>query len=176
MKRTESFNHIGLEGEKRRQTFLGQRLNHFGLTLIVMGVCFPLYYLGLFGSVDGPLNPAHLGVLLAGKGIMKMHILAVFTSLLIVALIWNWVYNWVSLLTGSRLTCTKKTDNKGSVCGASVSRRKVVHKKTNRTIPQYVCEYGHKQSEAHFHPVRKGTVSYSLMGLSFAFCVVILLS
>lgn len=176
MKKLEAYNYTGSEGERRSEGFLRQRLNHFGLTLIAMGVCFPLYYLGLFGTVDGPLNPARLGTSLADIGIAKIHILLLFISLLIIACTWNWIYNWVSLLRGSRLTCIKKLDDNGAVCGALVSRRKFVYKTTGRIVPQYVCVYGHKQPEAYFHSVRKGTVTYSLLALCLAFCVIILLS
>jgi hypothetical protein len=176
MKTPKLYNSVPSGKEKSSQDFLRQRLTHFGLTMIVMGICLPLYYLGLFGTVDGPLNPSRLGTSLAGAGIEKIHILVFFISLLIIAVTWNWVFNWISLLTGSRLSCIRKIDNEGSVCEAPVSRKKVVHKKTGRVVPQYVCVHGHKQSEARFHPVRKGTFSYTLLILSLLFCVIVLLS
>lgn len=176
MKTPESHNGVAPGKEKSGQDFLRQRLTHFGLTMIVMCICFALYYLGLFGTVDGPLNPARLGTSLAGIGIAKIHILALFIFLLVIAVIWNWIFNWASLLAGSRLTCIKKVDNEGDVCGASVSRKKVVHKKTGRVITQYVCVSGHKKPEARFHPVRKGTLSHSLWVISLLFCIIIFLS
>jgi hypothetical protein len=173
MKTPESNNSVAPGKLKSSQDFLRQRLTHFGLTMIVMGICFPLYYLGLFGTVDGPLNPARLGTSLAGIGIAKIHMLALFISLLIIAVTWNWIYNWVSLLKGSRLTCIKKVDNEGDVCGALVSRKKVLNKKTGIVIPRYECINGHKLPEAHFHPVKKGTLGHTLWVISLLFCVII---
>ncbi|RLI48008.1 MAG: hypothetical protein DRP09_21835, partial [Candidatus Thorarchaeota archaeon] len=175
MKTPESNNGVDPGKVKNSQDFLRQRLTNFGLTMIVMGICLPLHYLGLFGTVDGPLNPANLGTLLAGVGIAKIHMLVFFISLLIIAVTWNWIFNWVSLLKGSRLTCIKKVNDEGVVCGAPVSRKQVAHKKTGKIVPQYVCVCGHKKNEAHFHPIRKGTVSHILLILSLLFCVIILL-
>jgi len=176
MKSVESTKSVAPETKKSTQDFLRQRLTHFGLTMIVMGICFPLYYLGLFGTVDGPLNPARLGTSLAEIGIAKIHILLLFISLLIIACTWNWIFNWASFLMGLRLTCIKKVNNERSVCGARVSRKKEVNKKTGRVVSQYICVCGHKKPEAHFHPVKKGAVSYSLLILSFLFCALIILS
>jgi hypothetical protein len=173
MKSAESYKGVAPGTGKSGQDFLRKRLAHFGLTMIVMGICFALYYLGFFGAVDGPLNPARLGKSLAGIGIAKIHVLALFVSLLIIAVTWNWIFNWISLLTGSRLTCKKKVDNEGSICGAPALRKKVVHKKTGRAIPQYECINGHKLSEAYFHPVKKGTLGHTLWVISFLFCLII---
>ncbi len=173
MKTPESYNRPPSGKGKGSQDFLRQRLTNFGLTMIVMGICFPLYYLGLFGTVEGPLNPSQLGTTLAGIGVSKTHMLVLFVSFLIIAVTWNWIYNWVSLLTGSRMTCIKKVDNEGAVCGAPVSRKKVLHKKTGIVVPQYECINGHKRPEAHFHPVQKGTFSHTLWVISLLFCVII---
>ena len=40
------------------RSFLQQRLIRLCLSILVMVLCFPLYYLGFFGTVDGPLHPA----------------------------------------------------------------------------------------------------------------------
>ena len=146
----------------------------FGLAMIVMGICFPLYYLGLFGTVEGPLNPTHLGARLAGMGVSKTHLLVLFLSLTIIAGTWNWIYNLVNLLIGSHLTCTKKVDHDGNVCGASVMRKKVMHKKTGIVVPQYVCNHGHKRPKADFHPVKKGAFSHTLWVISLLFYIIVL--
>ena len=154
--------------------FLHKRLVRMLLSLLVMAFCFPLYYLGLFGSVEGPLNPARIGDALAGMGVTKTDSLVFFLSFLIIAVSWNWIYNIVSLLVGARLTC-KKTDEEGKPCGARVERRKVELKKTGQKVAQYVCTNGHKRPDAHFHPVRKGMVSHTVWLVALSFCVVVFL-
>jgi hypothetical protein len=154
-------------------TFIQKRLIRMFLSMMVMILCFPLYYLGLFGSVDGPLNPARIGASLAGMGVTKTHSMVFFLSFLIIAVSWNWIYNIVSLLTGSRLTCNK-LDEEGKPCGARVERRKVEQKKTGQKVAQYVCANGHKRPEAHFHPVKKGTFSHTVWMIALIFCVIVL--
>ena len=153
-------------------SFVQKRLFRMFLSMLAMILCFPLYYLGLFGSVEGPLNPARIGDSLAGMGVTKTHSFIFFLSFLIIAVSWNWIYNIVSLLIGSRLTC-KKLDEEGKPCGARVERRKVVEKKTGQKVPQYVCANGHKRPDAHFHPVRKGRFSHTVWLVALTFCVVV---
>jgi hypothetical protein len=153
-------------------SFIHKRLVRMCLSTLVMILCFPLYYLGLFGSVEGPLNPARIGDFLAGMGVTKIHSLVFFLSFLIIAVSWNWVYNMVSLLVGGRLTC-KKLDEEGKPCGARVERRKVEQKKTGQKVAQYVCANGHKRPDAHFHPVQKGMVSHTVWLVALSFCVVV---
>jgi len=155
------------------RTFIQKRLIRLCLSMLVMILCLPFYYLGLFGTVDGPLNPGRFGDALAGMGVTKTHSLVFFLSFLIIAVSWNWVYNLVSLLIGSRLTCNKP-DEEGKPCGAPVERRKVEHKKTGQRVPQYVCAKGHKRPEAHFHPVKKGTISHTVWVIALIFCVIVL--
>jgi hypothetical protein len=155
------------------RTFVQKRMIRFCMSMIVFMLCLPLYHLGLFGSVDGPLHPARMGESLSGLGVTKTHSIVFFLSLLILAVAWNWVFNLVSYLTGARLTCNKM-DEEGKPCGARVERRKVVQKKTGGTVPQYVCEKGHKRPDAHFHPVQKGTASHSVWVIALAFCVIVL--
>lgn len=154
-------------------SFVQKRLFRMFLSMLVMILCFPLYYLGLFGSVEGPLNPARIGASLAGMGVTKTHSLVFFLSFLIIAVSWNWIYNMVSLLTGSRLTCNKP-DEEGKPCGARVERRKVEQKKTGQKGVQYVCAQGHKRPDAHFHPVQKGTFSHTVWVIALIFCVIVL--
>ena len=153
--------------------FLRKRLFRMSLSLLAMVLCFPLYYLGLFGSVEGPLNPARIGQTLAGLGVTKTHALVFFLSFLIIAVAWNWIYNIVSDLLGARLTCNK-VDEEGRVCGARTERRKIEHKKTGKAGSQYVCTKGHKRPEAHFHPVQKGRFSHTLWVIALIFCIVVL--
>ena len=70
-------------------SFVHKRLVRMSLSTVVMILCFPLYYLGLFGSVEGPLNPARIGDFLAGMGVTKTHSLVFFLSFLIIAVSWN---------------------------------------------------------------------------------------
>ncbi|MFH1954759.1 MAG: hypothetical protein ABIL06_24485 [Pseudomonadota bacterium] len=154
------------------RSFLQKRLIRVSLSMLVMVLCFPLYYLGLFGTVEGPLHPARIGDALAGMGVTKTHAMVLFLSFLIISVTWNWIYNLVSYLAGSRLTCNK-TDESGHPCGARAERRRVAHRKTGLTAPQYVCAQGHKRPEAHFHPVQKGTFSHTLWVMALIFCVIV---
>jgi len=153
-------------------SFVQKRLFRMSASMLAMILCFPLYYLGLFGSVEGPLNPARIGDALAGMGITKSHSFIFFLSFLIIAVSWNWIYNIVSLLLGHRLTCSK-VDDEGKPCGARVERRKVEQKKTGQKVAQYICTNGHKRPEAHFHPVKKGTVSHTVWMIALIFCVIV---
>jgi len=155
------------------RTFIQKRLIRFCLSMLVMVLCFPLYYLGLFGSVEGPLNPARIGESLAGLGITRIHSAVFFLTLLVIAVSWNWIFNLVSYLSGARLTCNRVNED-GKPCGVRAERRKVVLKKTGEKISQYVCAEGHKRPEAHFHPVHKGTFSHTLWVLALIFCVIVL--
>ncbi|MBW1925321.1 MAG: hypothetical protein JRJ35_17890 [Deltaproteobacteria bacterium] len=170
----KSGNEISSIGEQANRVYLRRRLRSIGFSMIAMGICFPLYYLGLFGGVKGPLNPEQLGTSLANMGLSKVHMLVFFISLLIFATAWNWVYNLVSLLMGARFTCAKKMDKTGEPCGVPVTRKRFVSKRTGLPVTEYVCEKGHRRSEAHFHPVKKGAVSHSLWVISLAFCAIVL--
>ena len=108
-----------LIGLNNNRNYGRERLFNFGVTMIVMSICFPLYYLGLFGNVEGPLQPARLGERLASMGVSKTHMLALFLSFLIISVTWNWIYNLVSLLIGSRLICFKKVGHEGAACGGA---------------------------------------------------------
>jgi fumarate reductase subunit C len=157
----------------KSRTFIQKRLFRFGVSTLVMAVCLPLYYLGFFGTVEGPLNPGRIGDFLAGLGVTKTHSLVFFLSLLVMSIAWNWVYNLVSYLGGARVTCNK-VDEGGKPCGARAERRKVVQKKSGERVNQYVCTEGHKRPEAHFHPVQKGPVSHAMWVMALAFCVIVL--
>jgi hypothetical protein len=152
--------------------FLQKRLVRMGVSFLVMILCFPLYYLGFFGTVEGPLHPSNLGEGLASLGVTRIHSTVFFLTMLIIAVSWNWLFNLVSLAIGARLTC-KKTGEDGKPCGARVERKKAVQKKTGKTVPQYICSHGHKLSEADFHPVQKGTFSHTLWVMALIFCFIV---
>lgn len=95
------------ENHRPRRRFVQTRLQHFGLSMIVMGISFLLYYLGLFGGVEGPLEPAKIGDALASLGVSNYHVLGTCLLFMIISLTWNHAYNaYQSLLrrndTGSR--------------------------------------------------------------------------
>lgn len=74
---------------RRSADFARQRLKNFGTSLIAMGICFPLYYLGFFGGVEGPLQPDRLGETLAALGIARSHFLGLFLAALALSLLWS---------------------------------------------------------------------------------------
>ncbi|MBC2744804.1 MAG: hypothetical protein HGJ93_17680, partial [Desulfosarcina sp.] len=134
---------------------------------------FLLYYLGLFGNVPGPLAPGKIGNTLAGMGVTQVHAMAFFLLLFIIAASWNWVYNFVNLKFGNRMTCKRQIDDDGTLCGALVKRNKTAHSRTGRFMIQYECSHGHKRRDAHFHPIKKGAVSHTLWGISLCFCLMV---
>ena len=79
-----------------------------GWSMVVMGGSFFLYYLGLFGNVQGPLTPGNIGEFLAGMGVAKIHVLVFFLSFFIIALTWNHIFNLVTYITGSGFHPVKK--------------------------------------------------------------------
>jgi hypothetical protein len=158
--------------ELSNRTYGRQRLHNFGLTMIVMGICFIFYYLGFFGNVKGPLNPAQVGETFARLGVSKTHVLVFACALMVFAITWNWLYNLMKFLRGSQLTCNRMGDPSGP-CGAPVIREKIVHEKTGQTVSRYVCPHGHKRPAAHFHPVKKGIVSHTLWVMAVIFCLIV---
>lgn len=99
--KTESINQPGpssMKAPSNRHGYFRNRLQNFGLTMVVMGISFGLYYLGFFGGVPGPLSPGHIGDVLSGMGIADRHLLILCLSLTAVALTWNWLYNAVGRL------------------------------------------------------------------------------
>ena len=157
---------------KPRGGFVSNRLYNFGLTMVVMGASFILYYLGLFGTVDGPLTPDNLGIALSGLGVTQHHVITVLLSILIFAFSWNWVFNLTSALLGARMTCKALEKTGGGVCGAAVTRTRHASKRTGRTVVEYVCPHGHRRSEAHFHPVKKGPISNTACLACLAFVLI----
>ncbi len=158
----------------KSRSFIQKRLIRFCMSMLVMVLCFPLYYLGFFGSVEGPLHPASIGDGLAGLGVTQTHVTFFLLSVLTIAVTWNWICNFFSLTLGARLTCSRKTDENGNACGALVRRSKTVRRKTGESVTQYVCVLGHKRSDAHFHPIKKGAVSHSMWAVCLAFVLIVL--
>ena len=135
----------------------------FGLNMVVMAVSFGLYYLGFFGRVDGPLSMPNIGRTLADIGFTVNSFQAMLVILFVIALTWNWVLNLVAHLSGQRLTCTKGSLQAG-FCGELVQRRR---DESGRSWI-YTCPHGHRRSDAHFHPIRKGKWANSLLMASLA--------
>jgi hypothetical protein len=160
----------------KSRTFLQQRMIRMCMSLLVMILCFPLYYSGFFGTVDGPLHPSRIGDMLAGAGFTRVHFTAFFLLILIVALTWNWIYNLVCAAFGRRLTCKRVVDDEGTVCGAAVQRSQATDRKTGRKSALYVCACNHKRPDAHFHPVKKGTLAHAAWAVVLACAVIVLLS
>jgi hypothetical protein len=131
--------------------FVQSRLHNFGLTMIVMGASFGLYYLGLFGAVDGPLRPDRIGDRLAAVGFSNRHLLMGLIALMGIAIVWNWLYNAICRLLGRRLTCACRTEGADGFCAAPVRRVRRGH---------YVCAAGHTRPNARFHALKKGTVAH----------------
>ena len=153
-------------GETCRRTYGEQRLANFGITLMVMGLSFFLYYLGFFGRVDGPLNPAQLGEYLAASGVSKAHFITLTGVLALLTLSWNWIFNLACLRLGRRLTCSQVND-RGDTCGEPVRRQKTsAPQRISQQMQRYRCSRGHTQPTAHFHPLKKGTVGHMLWVIS----------
>ena len=151
------------------------RLHNFGLTMVVMGASFILYYLGLFGTVDGPLTPSNMGAALSGIGVTQRHVILMLLSFLIFALSWNWIFNLTSLLTGTRMTCKANAkDNVDDCCGEPVKRIRRTSKRSGKTVVEYVCSHGHRRPDAHFHPIKKGVVSHTVWVGCLAFALITL--
>jgi hypothetical protein len=155
-----------------RHGFARSRLYNFGLTMVVMGASFVLYYMGLFGTVDGPLTPANMGATLSGLGVTQRHVIIMLLSLLIGAVSWNWIFNLTSAMIGARMTCTATGKDGNECCGLPAKRIRLVSRRSGREVITYVCEDGHRRSEAHFHPLRKGAMSNTVWMACLAFVII----
>ncbi len=138
----------------------------FGLNMIVMAVCFGLYYLGFFGRVERPLSMANIGRGLAGMRFTVASFQGVLIAVFVILLTWNWVLNLIAHLAGQRLTCSQGSREQG-FCGKLVERRRGRDGKSW----VYACPNGHLRSEAHFHPIRKGQLANSLLAAGLAAAV-----
>ncbi|MBC2733524.1 MAG: hypothetical protein HF981_04130 [Desulfobacteraceae bacterium] len=152
--------------------FARSRLYNFGLTMVIMGASFVLYYMGLFGTVDGPLTPANMGKALSGLGVTQRHVIIMLLSLLIGAVSWNWLFNLTSAMIGARMTCTAAGKDGNEYCGLPAKRIRRVSRRSGREVITYVCDDGHRRSEAHFHPLKKGAVSNTVWMACLAFVII----
>ena len=140
--------------------YFQKRAHHLGITMMVMGGCFLLYYLGLFGGVQGPLSPDSIGAFLAGQGVTRDHIKMASFGIFILALVWNHVINLVCFITGARRSCTcRGPENKA--CG---QKTKKIRKASDGTGAgnMYQCKHGHLCETARFNPVKKGIAAHTV--------------
>ena len=156
----------------RSHNLAQQRMRNFGVTIIVMVVCFILYYLGFFGGVEGPLEAKQIGAVLAEAGFTKFHLLFIMLGLLVISLAWNWCYNGLAHLAGARRTCLKTVKSKGRMapCGAAVVRKQ----SHGGAATQYHCQKGHVTDKAHFNPVKKNMLAHTVW-MTLAVCCGILI-
>lgn len=141
---------------------MGRRqLKKFGVNMSILGASIGLYYLGFFGSIDGPLHPTRIGEKLNSLGFTQMHLLITCIALFAVTVCWNWIYNLISRWTGRRFTCLHKNDS-GEICGAAAKRHKNHDQKTDANNCIFVCDKGHQNVHAQFLPVKKNKWGYTL--------------
>jgi hypothetical protein len=65
-----------------------------------MGFGFGLYYLGLFGRVDGPLRPERLAAGLRGAGVTRGDVVLALGAATLLALSWDRLWNLGRRLCG----------------------------------------------------------------------------
>ncbi|WP_022666436.1 hypothetical protein [Desulfospira joergensenii] len=155
-----------------QKTYLQKRAHNLGMTMMVMGACFFFYYLGLFGSVEGPLSPESIGSWLAGHGVTWLHVKISFFSFFILSLVWNHLINLVCFFSGKRRTCIHPSRQEG-MCGRSVRKIKL-NSAGGGTEILYVCRKGHSSSSACFHPLKKGSAAH-LVWMTVLVCTAILM-
>lgn len=147
--------------------FYRRRLRNFGATMAATGAGFILYYLGLFGTVPGPLAPEKIGLALAGAGVTRLHVGLLFLALFSIALSWNWIYNFCGPRLGIGLRCAQDG------CAAAVKRKRRIDPRTGRWEVAYDCPHGHRHASAQFSRIEKGAVSHTLWAASLG-CSLIL--
>ena len=147
-----------------RRGFVQNRMQNFGWTMIVMGASFALYYLGLFGGVEGPLRPERIGDQLAAIGFNNRHLLLGLLGLMAIAIVWNWIYNGICRLLGWRMTCACQAETPDGFCAAPVRRERPDH---------YVCADGHTRPHARFHPLAKGTIGHFIWMMFAIFSAIV---
>jgi hypothetical protein len=148
-----------------RPGFIQSRMQNFGLSMIVMGASFILYYLGLFGTVDGPLRPDRIGDRLAAVGFSNRHLMIFLLASMAIAIVWNWLYNATCRLLGKRLACACRVGGADGFCPAPVRRVRRGH---------YVCAAGHTRPDARFHPLKKGTVAHFFWMMFLIFSAIVM--
>ncbi|MHC1729645.1 MAG: hypothetical protein AB9866_27195 [Syntrophobacteraceae bacterium] len=148
-----------------------RRLIGFGLNMIVMALSFMLYYLGLFGTVDGPLSMTNISKAISSSGITVNDVRIILVILFVIALTWNWIINIVARRAGWNFSCTAGKKEK-QPCGQLVQRSREA--KGQGWV--YTCPSGHRGTEALFHPIRKGKVATSLLMVALAACAMFYVS
>lgn len=153
-------NHTGRGNPNQR------RLIGFFVNMVVMVLSIMLYYLGLFGTVDGPLNVTNIARVISSAGITTNDVQIILVILFVIALTWNWILNMVARRSGWNYSCAAGTKEKRP-CGQLVRRG-----------PDgggqgwvYTCPSGHRRTEALFHPIRKGNLATSLLMVALVCCV-----
>ncbi|EMS80738.1 hypothetical protein [Desulfotignum phosphitoxidans] len=142
----ETKKHIGNYPCNDDNRLIRQQAMRLMVTLVSLGGSIWLYYLGFFGTVEGPLNPEKIGAAMAGKNIAPGHLLAGLFLIFLVSISWNWVYNLIHRI------------------------------KIERAASRHPQAAGKQKNEpVTFQPVRKGPWSHTiwagaLMGL-IGFCV-----
>lgn len=164
--------HLPSHEEMAFNGYFNRRMRGFGLTLIIMGLSFLLYYLGLFGGVSGPLSAGSLGDALAGLGVTRTHVAVVLFAAFLCALSWNWVFNLICRASGRRMTCMEPLGKKGGVCALPVRAAKARESKTGRSIRLYFCQEGHETFASCFHPVKKGVIGHTAWLIAAAFFLI----
>ena len=150
--------------QKPQRSFIQYRLHKFGLNMLVMLASLALYYLGLFGGVDGPLNPDRIGEKLADLGFSNQHLLIVLLAVTVITITWNWLYNGISRLLGRRMTCSCRLNDDNALCALPVRRT---------GGGQFVCSAGHTRNAARFNPVKKGKVAHFIWMMALSFSAIV---
>ncbi len=82
--------------------YLQRRSRGFGWTLVVMGLSFALYYLGLFGNETGVLSPDNIAAFLSRNGVDQSVFISIFFTLFVATLIWNHCMNVLLWMSGQK--------------------------------------------------------------------------
>lgn len=162
---------------ENREAFNRQWVRRCSIQILVMVICFALYYLGLFGGVEGPLSGASLADLLVRLHVSGRDILFFFLGLTVLCLTWNWGYNLFCFVFGRRLTCNQPgKEGSGGRCGAPTLRRKGRDSRSGRTAYRFHCRAGHVRETADFRPLEKGIWGNMLWLFLLAVTVMIVVS
>jgi hypothetical protein len=126
-----------------------------------MAVSLALYYLGLFGQVQGPLQPAHIGEKLNSWGLTRMHVLFFCLFLCCLSLTWNWIYNGISRLVSKKNMGLSGTDDFSKTLQLRGQGKHVEGQTLRRDI---------------YCPVKKGKYSYTCIGITLCLLGVVVVT